>query len=635
MNPSAVTPVPSEEAAAPPPAQARDIIVRALLYLYVVAVVCPIRYWGLDFSIDNTWVYAVNLAAAHGWQGLVWTTGPLGYLVFPQDIGANFSHALEFQTVAWAALAAVFADLFFVSGFRLRNLALFSAFFGLSAPLYWFNYMGLDNLMLAAVLVLLTLARLRGSQARFVAALLIVGLIPLVKLTGGILAAGAVVGYLANAVYERRRRILRDAALALAIPAGVAVATSFALWPSPSALLQYFRGSLETASNYSVAMSKVGDAIEFGGATETLLWIVVLWVVAYKANRTAAVFIASLTALPLLLSFKHGFVRQDIHIINFFCFAGIVLALIALILPIEKRRLAPALLMLWAYSIVWLEYTAHHFDIPAIQEASGIAPMRLAYHALILGDARELMKQESAAGFPEGSRMEPEILAIVGSEPVTTTKIVYSSTALDGLNLRIYPVIQRYAAYTPYLDRLNADWIRDRGPRYLIADGDSIDDRQFWAETPAMWLEIYRWYDTRLLVNRDLLLERRAAPRFEKLQPEGSFDTGFSGGFAIPASDSPRLWSMNCRLTAWGAVEKLFFRVPPVLMAVDGIPSRVIPEVLVSPVMGNFLPRNLAELAALLTPQAPHQPLVRRVTFGGTGIGAYAPVCRVELWSLR
>jgi len=98
----------------------------------------------------------------------------------------------------------------------------------------------------------------------------------------------------------------------------------------------------------------------------------------------------------------------------------------------------------------------------------------------------------------------------VQREPVASLSIGYNNAVVDDLNLVLYPVLQRYSAYTAYLDSLNADWIRDKGPRFLIFAGISIDGRHPWTETPAMWVELYRWCNTRLLGKHNLLLERRA-----------------------------------------------------------------------------------------------------------------------------
>ena len=41
-------------------------VFRALLFVWTILIACPIRYWPIDDSIDNTWVFALNYGAAHG-----------------------------------------------------------------------------------------------------------------------------------------------------------------------------------------------------------------------------------------------------------------------------------------------------------------------------------------------------------------------------------------------------------------------------------------------------------------------------------------------------------------------------------------------------------------------------------------
>ena len=611
------------------------MVLRGLLLIYVLVVACPIRFWNLEPSVDNAWTFALNYAAAHGLQGLTWTTGPLGHLMFPQDLSDNLAHALVFQMILWLVLTLVFVDLFFLAGFRLRNLAAFSVFFGLSAPWYWFNYEGLENLVVAAILVLLVVARWRGGMARYLGALVLTGLVWLLTLPAVMLAGGAVAGYLAEALYRRRPKALRDLALAAIIPAIVAMAAGLTILGSLPSLMRFVKGSLETTGNYSVAMSTQGDGIEFAGALETAIWVGALLYVATKANRRIGPFTVGLLAIPLFLSFKRGFVRQDMHIVTFFGFAALTLALIALMMSIEGPRIAAVSLILLAFGIVWLEYNVQRFgSAEAFSEATGRLPMRFAYHALVRRDVRAFLRTVSEASFTTDTRLEPEILSVVGKSPVATMEIIFSSAPLDGLNLQVYPVVQRYGAYSPYLDGLNATWLRDERLRYLIADWYAIDHRQPWAETPAMWLEVYRWYDTRLLGKRNLLLERRTAPRFERLAPIANFEARVSDGLEIPESETPVFWSLRCHPTTIGSLQKLLFRVPEVLMTADrGAPWRVIPEVLTSPVMGNFLPDNLDELAALMTPSVPHKAPVKKLYFGGPGLKAYAPVCQAALWS--
>lgn len=88
---------------------------RLVLCILGAALICPIRYWPIVPGTDNTWVFAMNYAKVHGLahgRDVVWTSGPLGYLVFPQNIGENLPHALIFQGILWLVLAGLFADVF-------------------------------------------------------------------------------------------------------------------------------------------------------------------------------------------------------------------------------------------------------------------------------------------------------------------------------------------------------------------------------------------------------------------------------------------------------------------------------------------------------------------------------------------
>ena len=54
-------------------------VVRAVLLIWTVSIACPVRYWPIEATVDNTWISALNYAAAHGLaigRDVVWTTGP-------------------------------------------------------------------------------------------------------------------------------------------------------------------------------------------------------------------------------------------------------------------------------------------------------------------------------------------------------------------------------------------------------------------------------------------------------------------------------------------------------------------------------------------------------------------------------
>ena len=611
---------------------------RVLLFAYCALLLCPIRYWPLASDTDNTWVFALNYAAAHGLavgRDVVFTTGPLGWLVFPQDIGNNLARALVFQAAVWILLIGIAADLFYRTAIELRNLALFAGLLGLAAPLFWFNRIGIENQMLAAALVLLWLYRARGGTWRYVTALAFIGIVPLIKVSAALVAGGALAGFLVESAIRLRWKAWREIVLAAVVPAVTAGVACYLTLPSVAALGNFLRASAEIAGGYSAALSLEGpNKLVFAAAAEALALVAALLVIHYTADRRLAWFFALLFALPLFAGFKHGFVRQDQHVANFFCFAALAMAVMALAAPARGWRLTCLLCVLPPFFVIWQDWVGVWDFRGAVAEATGARALAMIV-PLLRGGLHARLERQSAAKFEPEERLEPEIRAMIGDRPVASLSETYSDAYLDHLDLRLYPVIQRYQAYTPYLDGLNAEWIRDKGPRFLTFDGLAINSRERWAETPAMWAEVYRWYNTRALGSRHLLLERRAGPRFGRFESLRRW-RGPAASLEIPEGPGPVFWTMRCGMNRRGKLLSLLFRVPAAEIEVRKAGGtaksyRVIPEVLSSPVMGTWLPGTLAETAAVFAESGSPGFAVRRLLFGGEGMACYSGECEFEL----
>src|SRR5206468_1244737 len=101
------------------------------------------------------------------------------------------------------------------------NLVMFSICFCLAAPIFWFNYAGAENLMLAGALLLTVMYYLRGSWIRYGGALVLIGLLPLFKLTAGMVGFAALAGFVTALAIDRHGKVLRLAALTAAVPVAV------------------------------------------------------------------------------------------------------------------------------------------------------------------------------------------------------------------------------------------------------------------------------------------------------------------------------------------------------------------------------------------------------------------------------
>jgi hypothetical protein len=613
-------------------------LLRFFLFAFVLVIACPIRYSHWEDSLDATWRFALNYAASRGLvmgRDVVFTYGPLGYLTCPFNIGWNLKEGFLTQAGLWIVLAWILADLFFRTPLPLRNLALFAVFFGLSGPLFWFNGAGLESLMVAAALLLLINYHFHGQRFRFILALCLAGIAGLIKLTAGLVLTLALIGFLLERFIRIRKKALPELALAVAVPACVFIAVSAIFIPSVEGLIRYLRSNIELTSGYSTAMSLSGSR---EGLTLVLQMIALLGAVigiqaAVKGRDVR--FYALLLIGPVFLAFKHGLVRADDHVIVFVGFAALAMALVSLTASLSGRDLTGVLWIGLLFIISWTGEMTIQLGPEALKEATGVQGLKTTWAALHFGRLQRELDSDRKTLATE-SPLEPEIRAIVGDRPLGPLSVRYARTFADGLQIEICPVLQRYSAYTPYLDRLDAAWIREKGPMFLLYDGETIDERDKWAENPATWLEVYRWYNTRYLGPSNLLLERRASPRFSSLKKTGGLAIDLPGELRLPASENVQFWTMTCTASHSGTLRKLLFRIPPVIVTIprgDGVvrTARVIPELLVSPVVAS-MPGTLAELAGVFDPDTPTLPTPERMLFGGWGTGSYSRNCQVEIF---
>jgi hypothetical protein len=386
-------------------------------------------------------------------------------------------------------------------------------------------------------------------------------------------------------------------------------------------------------SGFGGVGSAAGPDPAFAAALATLASIgLLLWL---QGNPRLARFYLVFLAGPFLLAVKHGFVRQDDHIVNFFCFAALALGLVALYADFAGWRKYAVVAVLISMPLICLPRLVSYQNV--LGDVSGLRVVRamwLAYRSATRGQTPALEKALMGKWAP-GPSVEPEIRAILQDSPVALVSDNYSAAYFDNLNLRIFPALQPASVGSPYFDELHAAWIRAEGPRFLVFDGSAPYGFHLWAHTPAMWVEVYRNYDTRLLTAHSLLLERRREPRFTRFETVGSAQIDNPGELVLPPETTASFWSLTCRMTAAGALKKLLFHVPELTIAVDAGDGsrreyRNIFEVLTAPVMGAWLPGSLPEFAEVFESDPAPRFRVRKLVFGGPGDAFYQSTCEAH-----
>ena len=621
------------------------VFLRWMLFLYVAAVLCPIQYCSPSGdTVDNSWLFGLNYAAATHLvigRDVIWTWGPLSYLLFPFDIGNNLAQGLLFQIVLWLLTIVVMWDLFFRGDFSLRNLALCAILIGLST-VWVSNNVFFNSGFLYPSLILLVHYRLRGGRVRYLAALATMGVIPLIQTFGASIVVGVVAGLVIELLLREDHRARLDLVLAVSVPAAVATACCVIVMGSFHNVVRYISLSLELTRGYSIAMSTSGPRLGMVAAFEGIFLLIAALFLLKLHNREQARFFSLIWAAPMLMDLKHGFLRQDSpHVGEFFCFLAVPLALVMLAVRLDRQFTGVAVaVVVLLFAVLWQDHAAGENLYGAIASVTGISPASRALKVWHFERLRRSLDANARANFPVDARIEPEIKLIVGHERVGFLSDIYSNALMDDLNLVLFPVLQRYSAYTPNLDRLDATWIDNHGPRFLIFSGSTIDGRHPWTESPSSWTEVYRWYETRFLGKNHLLLQRRPQPRFGQLKLIVRRTIGFGEELAMPDSQEPiAFWSMQCHLTEIGKLKALLARIPPVMMDVNGNSHirtfRVLPPVLGGPSLANYLPSSLAEFAEVFGDRENWHFLVTSLNFRSLGKSAYRHNCEIEFLSAQ
>ena len=311
------------------------------------------------------------------------------------------------------------------------------------------------------------------------------GIEVLVKLNIGVTVL-VIVGVAAVAAPGRRAR---NAATLLGVFVATAAVGWFASGQGVSNLTDYVRSSYEVLSGYSEAMQTEVGKVAWDGWAALALAIATVGATAYASLGLATVRRIGMLAVVGVLLFsleKYSFVRHDAgHIGAFF---GVLPAVWLALRWREAARFA-AIAALAVIAVVYFPVTGQTFDdtfsprLGVDQVSTLVAPGKRA-------DARDEARAQLQAQYA----VNPLILAAIGSQPVDARPFEIGIVWAYGLNWDPLPVLQDYQAYTPWLDRLNADALADDDGhrfvlRHLTFDDTSttgIDGRYAPYDSPAM-----------------------------------------------------------------------------------------------------------------------------------------------------
>lgn len=591
---------------------------------YAMFIAFPLGVAPIRSGIDPSWMYTLNSLPGSGYlfgQDILFTYGPLGFLLAPLDIGVNATVGLGIAVFSAVLFGVVACRAIAVCGGTIGGLSFAVAL--LLAAVLGLQY---ESMML---LTLLTLALLSfrdkryGSEFLVLASNLSAGMIFL-KFNLGVATVALCLAAAVGRLVAVRPVPWRSAIVSVLAMAGTAGLLGFLTMRTLDNAIVWARGSIDISVVYDVSQSIHGptDVLILGCVSIAIGLLVTL----SGAFSLRGIVPALLSALVLVAAFKHGFVRQDLHVLLFFPVVVMTLGIGAMFA--DKGRL----FALWPVAIVFTALLGvpaalfyNGLDYWSVFEVlrGGRTAANLAY--FLNPDETARLAAESRASLSP-MRLPDEWLRTISQAGGKVDVLPYESSICVANNLPCVPTEPAYVLSSPELDLWNANrYAKESAPAFLIVEFPEMDGRNPVQSMPRTWSTILDRYEAAPVprAGQKVLLRRRvnAPPSVRGEIGDGTIRAGEV--LELPQTDRLLYASFDLKLKRESIPIKAVFRIPPVELEASYSSGRIryfrlLPGPSGDGVPLNVLPRNTAEFADLLAGRV--QDPVTSVRLLGEGV---------------
>jgi hypothetical protein len=513
-------------------------------------------------GLDPSWRMVMGYAFGHNIQfgdQLVFTYGPLGYLLANTNHGAHYHHFLTWLVAA----NAVFATIIWLLG---------RAFSGWRKILFYVYFItlgvGYPDAVHMTVVLLLGLAQFRDSVARrwWLVALVnvILAIVSLVKFTNLMLAGFALACIIGHHVWRRR---WWDALSAGAVFGGTFLAGWIASGQQAKNIPVYILNSLDASNGYGEGMALYENNLTLYlglGAAFSLVayFLLTLW---RRSDLPRAITIMLIAAAAAFMNWKHGFIRADGHVFAHYvtCLLFAVCYPVILMDDGPLPRIKAAFIWLtgaFALAGVYLCSPPVVTDAPAIWNAQ----VKNIINTLLRAPD---LKRNATAEFEAIRRTHilPGIRSVVGDKSIDMLGNEQAYVLFNQMNYRPRPVFQQYLAYSTHMMRLNEAFFQSpQAPDYVLMKVDTIDYRLPALDDSLSTRYLYRHYSM-VMDEGGFLLWRRNKPDASQdaETPLAESTVGFGQSVLVPEHGGDPIWAqVEVRQSLLGRLRGFLYKAP-------------------------------------------------------------------------
>ncbi|WP_155266727.1 hypothetical protein [Selenomonas ruminantium] len=458
---------------------------KVILLIYGVLTL-PIFYGRIANGLDPSWSYALNkmigLENIKFGRDVVFTYGPMGFLCAPEYLNDCFKFAAIIFIMLFVGQMVVFYKCYLNKS---NNISLYIALI----TMFLGNILVSADIFIQYCILLSLLALWKDINNNFTAIYftfaVTIAFFYKWSVTIGILASICI--FILAKLYLREFRRL----WLFLLPIITSILCYMLYNPSVSDFIRYVYGSWQVAVGFNTAMSvDLNDAYAAWMFLLILLYSILLLMQLYC--RDINNFIAMMLLAPVMfMSYKHGYVRADGHVIHACSELLMEFAILILVFNFRdiydgvvkkrKKEITQAGIIMGIFLVMFFNY---EMDIKPLDSLRN----RIHNIPTAVYTIRESQFKKNVAGL---DRIPEEFVKEIGTSSFTSFPWEISFIEPAGeMSKQFIPLfgLQAYSIYTSYLDAHTAEWIADKNkPEYIIFKLDTIDGRIPLMEVPATW----------------------------------------------------------------------------------------------------------------------------------------------------
>lgn len=543
--------------------------------IYVIILTFPSLIINPGNDIDSSAFIGLHKAANEGLiygKDILFTYGPLGFLNIPFFITKNLWICSALYTLSVYIFTIIGCSMYIRKmKANLAKTIVFAIIF-ITASIGWLNWpTGCDFKLLLSILIFSHLYILSKKATFQLSALaFLYSILLFTKFSVGLI--GIITGLIFLGILLKDKRIKESVIFFTAFLISFVI-LGLLLIGTPKAIFTYLYGCWQIASGYNDALAIRGKYLQNYYFAAIFAWISYIFLFCYCAikKRHADIIFLSLIFGLLFSSYKLGFVRLDISHLIYFHSMWLLLFGLFFLRTFKNVKIAEfyvlsfifIFLYLCILNISMLERASFPNLYMPSNAAAKLKNLQLSFN-LCSGIGEEEQTAKIKQLLKEYFPLKADTVQMLSGKTMDVFPSDVGITQAYGFKWCPRPVFQSYAAYTEYLDLLNAKHFQtDSAPQYILYALNPLNGRYAIADEPATFRTLLLRYEPCGQNGNFIILRKKTSPAVYEEKEIGAGTVKFGEAIDLSNLNNEMLFAkINVEHNFWGTAQKFLFKPP-------------------------------------------------------------------------